>query len=324
MPRNQIDIAVPDQTGRLALVTGASDGLGLGLAERLARAGAEVLMPVRNQAKGEAALSRITDAVPGARISLRRLDLSSLDSVAALATELNQEGRPLHILVNNAGVMTPPSRQESADGLELQFATNHLGHFALAARILPLLRAGKARVTSQTSIAANQHGVHWDDLQWERSYKKNPSYSSSKIALALFAIELDRRSRAAGWGITSNVAHPGIAVTNLLASHPEMGRATDTFAVRMIRRISKLGILAQPAEQGLLPALYAATSPDAEGGKFYGPAGFQHLTGAPAEQKPYKYIADEADAKRMWELSGELGGVSFPAGSSVDGPAAAL
>ena len=275
-------------------------------------AGAEVLLPVRNQTKGAAALNRIIAAVPDARISLRRLDLSSLDSVATLAAELNEEGRPIHILVNNAGVMTPPTRQESVDGLELQFATNHLGHFALAARILPLLQAGEARVTSQVSIAANRHGVHWDDLQWERSYKKNPSYSSSKIALGLFAMELDRRSRAAGWGITSNVAHPGIAVTNLLASHPEMGRPTDTFAVRMIRRLSKLGILAQPAAQGLLPALHAATDPDAEGGRLYGPSGFQHLTGPPAEQKTYKYIADEADAKRMWGISEDLGGVSFP------------
>lgn len=311
MPRNEIDIDVPDLTGKLALVTGASDGLGLGLAERLARAGAEVLMPVRDQSKGAAALGRINAAVPGAQVSLRHLDLSSLDSVAALAAELKDEDRPIHILVNNAGVMTPPTRQESVDGLELQFATNHLGHFALVAQILPLLRAGEARVTAQASIAANQHGVHWDDLQWQQSYNKNPSYSSSKIALGLFAMELDRRSQAAGWSITSNVAHPGISATNLLASHPEMGRSKDTVAVRVIRRLSKLGILAQTAEEGLLPALYASTSADAQGGKLYGPGGFLHLTGAPAEQKAYKYIADEGDAARMWEVSENLAGVQF-------------
>ena len=224
MPRTLPDITVPDLTGKLALVTGASDGLGLALAERLARAGADVLLPVRNQAKGAAAADRIRAAAPAATIAVRTLDLSSLASVAALADELIADGRPIDILINNAGIMTPPSRRQSEDGFELQLATNHLGHFALTAQILPLLRAGQARVTTQASVAANQHGVCWDDLQWEKSYNKNKAYSSSKIAVALFGMQLDRLSRTHDWGITSNVAHPGVSATNLLASHPEMGR----------------------------------------------------------------------------------------------------
>ncbi len=312
MPRTPPDITVPDLTGKLALVTGASDGLGLGLAERLARAGADVVLPVRNQAKGAAAADRIRAAAPGAKIAVRRLDLSSLASVAALADELIADGRPIDILVNNAGIMTPPSRRQSEDGFELQLATNHVGHFALTAQILPLLRAGHARVTTQASVAANRHGVGWDDLQWEQSYNKAKAYSSSKIAVALFGMQLDRVSRTRGWGITSNVAHPGIAATNLLASHPEMGRDRDTVSVRIIRWVATSRIpLGQTAAEGILPALYAATSPDAHGGRFYGPSGPMQLSGAPTERKPFKYIADVQEAERMWRVSEQLTGVSW-------------
>ncbi|QFU91868.1 SDR family oxidoreductase [Amycolatopsis sp. YIM 10] len=155
------DIPVPDLTGKLAVVTGASDGVGLALAARLAGAGAEVVMPVRNPRKGEAALAKIRREHPGAEVSLRDLDLSSLASVAALADRLTEEGRPIHLLVNNAGVMTPPERQTTKDGFELQFGTNHLGHFALVGRLLPLLRAGRARITSQISVAAGRHAINW-------------------------------------------------------------------------------------------------------------------------------------------------------------------
>ena len=312
MRRTLPDITVPDLTGKLALVTGASDGLGLGLAERLARAGADVVLPVRNRAKGAAAADRIRAAAPAATVAVRTLDLSSLASVAALGDELIANGRPIDILVNNAGIMTPPSRRQSEDGFELQLATNHLGHFALTAQILPLLRAGHARVTTQASVAANRHGVGWDDLQWEQSYNKDKAYSSSKIAVALFGMQLDRVSRTRGWGITSNVAHPGIAATNLLASHPEMGRERDTLSVRIIRRVATSRIpLGQTAAEGILPALYAATSPDAHGGRFYGPSGPMQLSGAPAERKPFKSIADEQDAERMWRVSEQLTGVSW-------------
>jgi NAD(P)-dependent dehydrogenase (short-subunit alcohol dehydrogenase family) len=180
--RTRVDITVGDQTGKLAVVTGGSDGLGFGLVLRLAGAGAEVVMPVRNRGKGEAAAQRIRDRVAGAKVRVRDLDLASLASVRGLAEEMLGEGRPIDILVNNAGVMTPPRRVESADGFEMQFAVNHLGHFALTARLLPLLRAGRARVTTQTSFGANSYGVAWDDLQWTRKYRANRAYSSSKIA----------------------------------------------------------------------------------------------------------------------------------------------
>ncbi len=312
MPRTPT-ITVPDLSGKRAIVTGGSDGIGLGLAGRLAAAGAEVIIPVRNAEKGAAAVATVSAATPSARISTRELDLSSLASVALLAETLLEEDRPIDILINNAGVMTPPTRQVTGDGLELQFETNYLGHFALTARLLPLLRAGHARVTTQLSVSAGQNAINWTDLQWEKSYSGTKSYSSSKIALGLFALELNRRSAAGDWGITSTISHPGIAATNLLASHPEMGRTGDTTAVRVIRRLANRGLLVQTAEGGLLPALYAATSPDARGGLFYGPSGFAHLSGAPAEQRLYRQLTSEADATRIWEVSERLAGVRFPA-----------
>jgi NAD(P)-dependent dehydrogenase (short-subunit alcohol dehydrogenase family) len=311
MPKT-IDIDVPDLSGRLALVTGASDGIGFNIAARLARAGAEVVMPVRNQVKGQAAAERIRERVPAARLDVRRLDLSSLASVADLAGELLREGRPIDILINNAGVMTPPTRQVTEDGFELQFATNHLGHFALTAHLLPLLRAAKAHVTTQVSVAANENAVHWDDLGWEQGYHARRSYSSSKIAAGLFGLELHRRSEQEGWGIRSNLSHPGISPTNLLAAQPGMGRPRDTTGVRLIRALSRLGILAGTAESAALPAVYAATSPDAEGGHFYGPSGFLRLSGPPAEQELYSRLRSPEDGQRMWALSERLTGVSIP------------
>ncbi len=311
MPRRPIDITIPDLSGRRALVTGASDGMGLVIATRLAGAGAEVVMPVRNPSKGERALTTIRELVPEAKISLRDLDLSSLASVTALAETLLDEDQPFHIMINNAGVMTPPDHQTTADGFELQLGTNHLGHFALVARILPLLRAGQARVTSQVSVAARSGEINWDDVNWERRYDGGAAYSQSKIAVGLFGLELDRRSEAYGWGITSNLAHPGVAPTNLLAARPEIGRSTDTVAVRLIRWLSAHGILLGTPETAALPALLAATSPDATGGQLYGPSGPGHLGGAPAAQSLYLPIARE-DAARLWEVSESLTKTELP------------
>jgi len=309
MARTDIDITVPDLSGRRAVVTGGSDGIGLGLATRLAAAGAEVLLPVRNPRKGEAALAAIRTTVPDADVSLRTLDLSSLTSVRALGETLLAEDRPIHLLVNNAGVMTPPERQTTADGFELQFGTNHLGHFALVARLLPLLRAGRARVTTQISVAANQFAINWEDLNWERSYSGGRAYSQSKIAAGLFGLELDRRSAAGDWGITSNLSHPGIAPTSLLAARPELGRTKDTLGVRVIRVLSARGILLGTVRTALLPALYAATSPQAEGGAFYGPGGPGHLGGPPAPQKLYSRLHSADEARRVWARSEELTGI---------------
>lgn len=312
MARTPIDIPLPALDGRRALVTGGSDGIGLRIATRLARAGADVVLPVRNPEKGERAAAGIRAAVPTAQVTVVPLDLSSLDSVAALGTTLRDDGRPIHLLINNAGVMTPPDRQVTADGFELQFGTNHLGHFALVAHLLPLLRVGQARVTSQISVAANQGAIHWEDPQWEKSYSGTRAYSQSKIAFGLFGLELDRRSASSGWGITSNLAHPGVAPTSLLAARPELGRTRDTLGVRVIRWASARGLLLGTPETAALPALYAATSPDAHRARLYGPRGLGHLGGPPAEQPMYSRLRSPEDADRIWRLSEKLTGVSFP------------
>ncbi|CRZ18507.1 SDR family oxidoreductase [Mycolicibacterium neworleansense] len=310
MPHDD-DFTIDDLSGKRALVTGASDGIGLGIATRLAGAGADVVMPVRNPHKGEAAVARIRAQHPRAKLTLEQLDLSSLASVAALGQKLCAEGAPIHLLVNNAGVMTPPDRQTTADGFELQFGTNHLGHFALTAHLLPLLRAGRARVTSQTSVAARRGAINWDDVNWEHSYDGMAAYRQSKIAVGLFGLELSRRSTAGGWGITSNVSHPGVAPTNLLAARPEVGRDTDTLDVRLIRWFSARGLIVGTVDSAKLPALMAAASAQAKDGLFYGPQWPGNTGGPPGEQKLWKPLRDNANATRLWTMSQELTGVTF-------------
>jgi NAD(P)-dependent dehydrogenase (short-subunit alcohol dehydrogenase family) len=214
-------------------------------------------------------------------------------------------------VINNAGVMNPPRRQTTRDGFELQWGTNHLGHFALTARLLPVLRAGRARVTTQTSVAARTGAINWDDLEFERSYSVGKAYGQSKLANLMFALELQRRSEAAGWGITSNASHPGVTPTNLLAAQPALGRPTDTLQVRAVRLSARLGLINRSVEHGMQPALLAATHPLAGGGKLYGPSGFQHLSGPPAEQRVYRPARDGADVARLWEVSERLVGVRF-------------
>lgn len=303
-------VSIPDLTGKLTVVTGASDGIGQIIATRLAQAGAEVIMPVRAPAKGESAAARIRVQAPGAEVTTRTLDLSSLDSVAALTDQLNAEGRAIDLLINNAGVMTPPNRQETKDGHELQFGTNHLGHFALTLGLLPLLREGGARVTHQTSIAARSGEINWADLDWRASYDVMKAYSQSKIAVALFARELDARSRAAGWDISSNLSHPGISPTNLLAAQPGMGRQRETGGRRMIRVLSRLGI-AGTVDSAALPAVMAATDPASQGDQFYGPK--RTIGGPPALQTLWTPTQSMDDARRLWEESEQLVGVRFAA-----------
>lgn len=312
MTRRPIDITLPALTGRLAVVTGGSDGIGLVIARRLAGAGAEVVLPVRNPSKGQAAVSAVREAVPDARVSTRPLDLASLASVAALGRTLREEGRPLHLLVANAGVMTPPEPRRTQDGLELQLGTNHLGHVALVAHLLPLLREGHGRVVSQTSIAAKRHGVHWDDLSWDRSYDAMRAYSSSKIMLGLFGLELSRRSEAGGWGVTSTVSHPGVAPTSLLAARRETGRSVDGPELRVIRALSRRGLLVGTPETAALPALLAATADVSPGDlAFYGPSGPGDVGGRPARQRLWTRLRDEAGARRVWEVSQELTAVAL-------------
>lgn len=307
-----IDLTLPDLTGRLAVVTGASDGIGFHIATRLAAAGAEVLLPVRNAAKGDNAVNRIRAAVGSAIVSTRRLDLSSLASVADLVTTLTGEGRPISLLINNAGVMTPPTRQTTTDGFELQFGTNQLGHFALTAGLMPLLRAGSARVVLQSSVVARNASINFADPNWEQGYGNGmAAYGQSKLAEALFGFELQRRSASAGWGITAAVSHPGISPTNLLAAQPGLGRSRDTAGRRVIALLSRVGLLVGTPDSASLPALLAATAADA-GGRFYGPKGPGNAGGAPAEQEPWTPMKSAADAARLWTLSEQLTGVSFP------------
>ena len=305
---------VPDLSGRLAVVTGSNSGLGFGLARRLSAAGADVVMAIRNRAKGEAAIDEIRATVPNAKLTIKPLDLSSLAGVAALGEELNADGRPIDILVNNAGVMTPPQRDTTTDGFELQFGSNHLGHFALTAHLLPLLRAAdQARVVSLSSLAARGGRIHFDDPQFEKSYTPMQAYGQSKLAVLMFARELDRRSKEAGWGIVSNAAHPGLTKTNLQISGPSRGRAKPSTMERLYTLSWRLTpFLWQEIDEGILPALYAATSPQAEGGAFYGPHGIYEAAGGgvTAAKVPAR-ARDDADCRQLWEISERLTGVNY-------------
>jgi NAD(P)-dependent dehydrogenase (short-subunit alcohol dehydrogenase family) len=307
--------AVPDLSGRLAVVTGSNSGLGFGLARRLSAAGADVVMAIRNRAKGEAAIDEIRATVPDAKLTIKPLDLSSLAGVAALGEQLNADGRPIDILINNAGVMTPPKRDTTADGFELQFGSNHLGHFALTAHLMPLLRAADSpRVVSLSSLAARQGRIHFDDPQFEKSYTPGQAYGQSKLAVLMFARELDRRSKEAGWGILSDAAHPGLTKTNLQISGPSHGRSKPSTMERLYKLSWRLTpFLWQEIDEGILPALYAATSPQAEGAAFYGPHGiYEAAGGGVAVAKVPARARNNADCRRLWDISEKLTGVSYP------------
>jgi len=302
-------IPLPDLTGRRAVVTGASDGVGVEIARGLAGAGADVILPVRSRAKGERAVARIREDFPDAALGLIDFDLADLGSVARAADQLLADGRPIHLLVLNAGMIAlgDPERHTSADGFELHFQTNHLGHFAFVARILPLLVAGRASITVQASLAARFLGIRWDDLQFERDYSVFAAYGASKGALGLFGLELGRRSAARGWGITTNLSHPGIAITNIA---PAALLESRSVGARIARRIMDAGLGGTPVEASL-PALFAVASPDAVPGAFYGPGGFLHLQGPPRRQRLYRLLADRDSAGRVWEMSERLAGVRF-------------
>lgn len=307
-------LVVPDLSGRLAVVTGANSGLGFGLAKRLAMAGADVVMAIRNRAKGEAAIDKIRADVPDAKLTIKRLDLSSLNSVAGLGEELVAEGRPIDVLINNAGLMTPPRRAETDDGFELQFGANHLGHFALVAHLLPLLRAAQsARVATVSSLAAAQRNIDFDDANAQHGYKPMRSYGIAKLAQLMFAIELDRRSRAAGWGVASNAAHPGLSKTNLLSGESYGGRG-PTLQARLARLSWRLlPFMWLDVDEGIKPTLYAAVSPDARGGAYYGPRGFYETVGGGVAFAHIPRLArSDADNVRLWRLSEQLTGVRYP------------
>lgn len=298
---------IPPQKGKTALVTGSA-GLGFETARELARAGAHVIVASRNPESGAEAIARIRREIPTAVIRFEAVDLGSLASVSALVARLRAQTDVLDLLVNNAGVMTPPRRMETADGFELQFGTNHLAHFALTGLLLPLLvNAGQARVVTLSSIAARGGKIDFADLQ-QTNYRPMPVYAQSKLACLMFGLELQRCSLANGWGLISIPVHPGISRTGLLYNTP--GGASR---VRRVMR-AMLWFLFQPIPQGALPSLFAATAPQAEGGVYYGPDGRAELSGFPARARIPAPAMDEAACRRLWEVSEALTGVHFGAG----------
>jgi NAD(P)-dependent dehydrogenase (short-subunit alcohol dehydrogenase family) len=273
---------IPTQSGKLAVVTGSTGGLGFETVLVLAQTGAEVVLTGRNDAKGHAAIAKIHSRFPGAKISYETLDLASLASVAAFAQHFAAARSSLDLLINNAGVMALPTRQTTVDGFEMQFGTNYLGHYALTAQLLPLLRRGhESRVVNLSS-----------------------AYNQSKLAMLMFALELQRRSDAGRWNLMSNAAHPGWARTDLITNGP--GSGLLSFASQFVAPV-----LSHSAESGALPILFAATSPDAKNGGYYGPNGLYELKGSPAPATIMPQARETAAAARLWDISGQLTRVSF-------------
>jgi NAD(P)-dependent dehydrogenase (short-subunit alcohol dehydrogenase family) len=295
---------IPPLDGKTAVITGATGGLGYETALALADAGATVVLTGRNDLKGRNALQAIRARFPSAKVFYETLDLASLASITDFAGRFAASHAALDILVNNAGVMALPTRQTTADGFEMQFGTNYLGHYALTARLLPRLRrANQPRVVNLSSMAHRSGAIDFDDLQGARSYRPWKAYSQSKLAMLMFALELQRRSDAAGWGVTSNAAHPGYARTDLMANGPG--------ANSLLWQIILRPYISHSAADGALPTLFAATSPDAEGGGYYGPSWFYELKGPPVPAKIMPQASDAAVAARLWDSSAALTGVSF-------------
>ena len=293
---------IPDQHGRRAVVTGANSGIGFHAALELARHGAEVVLACRDAGRGAAAVKRIKDGAPGASVELRALDLADLASVRAFAADLDTAP---DLLVNNAGVMAIP-RRTTADGFEMQLATNHLGHFALTGLLLPaLLRRPEPRVVTLSSTMHRTGRIDFDDLQGERSYRRWGAYSQSKLANLLFAFELARRAAAADSPLISVAAHPGYAATNLQSARLEDG--VVAWAEAQAMRVGNL-VFAQSDAAGALPTLYAATM-DIPGGAYVGPDGRGESRGHPRLVGASKAATDLETARRLWEISEELTGV---------------
>jgi NAD(P)-dependent dehydrogenase (short-subunit alcohol dehydrogenase family) len=290
---------IPDQSGRTVIVTGANTGIGLETARMLALKGADVVLACRNRQKGQAAVDKILADKPVGRAVLELLDLSDLDSVAAFAAAFARTHDRLDLLINNAGVMVPPLGR-TKQGFELQFGTNHLGHFALTGRLLPLvLRTPDGRVLVVSSTAQNFGGIDFDDLNWERrSYSAWGAYGQSKLANMLFALELQRRLGPAHADVRVTAAHPGYTATDLQRTSGIAQLLNPLFGMK-------------PAD-GALPTVRAATDPAAAGGSYWGPSRFFELNGPPALARISKAASDQATAARLWSVSETLTGVSFP------------
>jgi NAD(P)-dependent dehydrogenase (short-subunit alcohol dehydrogenase family) len=296
---------IPPQTGKLAVVTGANSGIGWHTALELARAGGEVILTARTEAKGRDAVERIQRELPQSKVSFELLDLACLSSIHAFARKLSCKPK-LDLLINNAGVMAVPKRQVTQDGFELQFGTNFLGPFALTGLLMPVLqRATAPRVTAVSSGAANMglRRINFEDLQWERSYGPWKAYCQSKLADLMFALELARRCAAAEVGLISNAAHPGFARTNLQTSGP--GKPMNP-----LQNLVAL-IMSQDAAHGALPTLRAATDPDAAPGSYYAPDRMFQMKGNPVKIAIPKPARDEMAARQLWDLSEKLTGVQW-------------
>lgn len=297
---------IPDLTGRTFVVTGANSGIGLCTADELAARGAAVTLAVRDEERGRQALTVVRRRSTGP-VELARLDLADLASVRRFVADWRaRHPEGLDVLVNNAGVMAVP-RRRTADGFELQLGTNHLGHFALTGLLIDALRPD-ARVVTVSSMAHRYGRLDLADLQAERSYRKWRAYGQSKLANVLFGFELDRRSRAAGASLRSIVVHPGYAATNLQSAGPRM--SGDRISERVAALVN--AVIAQPATAGAWPTLRAATDPDVAGGTFLGPTGWFGMRGTPELQTPSPASRDLDSARRLWQVSTDLTGVSFP------------
>ena len=298
--------AIPSQTGKLFVVTGANSGIGYDTALELARAGAQVILACRSAAKGEAAAAQIQAAVPGALVKFEALDLASLASVRDFASRITSEYRALDGLINNAGVMALPTRQVTADGFEMQIAVNFLGHFELTGLLLPLLRRASApRVVQLSSIAHRNGRIDLNDLQAAHGYKPMKIYQQTKLAMLMFAMELQRRSDAAGWGLLSVAAHPGIARTELVANGPGANGA--------MAFLLKLGgpFVTHSSAEGALPVLLASTSADVVPGGYYGPTGFMEFRGPPGMAQAELKARDLGVASALWDAAEALTGNPF-------------
>ncbi len=296
---------IPPLAGRVVVVTGANSGLGLETSLAMARSGAHVVLACRDHERGAGAVDRILREVPGAGVELAQLDLADLASVARFATEFSERHVQLDVLVNNAGVMAIP-RRETADGFEMQFGTNHLGHFALTGLLLDrLLSTQGARVVTVSSMAGLFGRIRFDDLQGLHRYGKWSAYGQSKLANQLFTLELDRRLAVCGSDVLSVAAHPGYASTNLQMVAPQMSGSN------LMETMSRLAnsTVAQSAAAGALPSLYAATSPAVRGGQFFGPDRMFGMRGHPKPLQFLKSATDTETARRLWEVSEELTGV---------------
>ena len=303
---------VPDQAGQRVIVTGANSGTGQEAARRLAEAGAHVIMAVRTVAKGDQARTGILARHPGASLEVRRVDLADLASVREFSDGLLDDGIPVDLLVNNAGVMAPPTRMTTADGFELQFGSNFLGPFALTLRLLPVVLAAPApRVVTMSSGVANFGRIHFDDLEWERRYSANFAYAQSKLADLMMSLRLAAIAAERDWNLMSNAAHPGFTRTNLQTAGASLGR--DQPKRTMFNSLHFLP--SQEVGPGTEPLLYAATSPSAVSGGYYGPGGMMGLVGPTTFVRPPRRARDTAAAARLWAEAERLTGVRLPAGA---------